>query len=113
MLGVLQQDYIRTARAKGVSENKVIMKHAFRNALLPIITMLGNVLPRLIGGSVVLEVIFGLPGMGKLLYDSIIRQDFPVIFPIIMLVACLTIVGYLLSDILYQIIDPRVKLSGK
>lgn len=109
MIGVLQEDYIRTARAKGLPENRIIWKHAIKNALLPIITMLGNILPRLIGGSVILEVIFGIEGMGKLLYDSIDHNDFPTIFAIVMMVAVLTVIGYLVSDILYKIIDPRVK----
>ncbi|MGB0863846.1 MAG: ABC transporter permease [Saprospiraceae bacterium] len=109
MLTTLQQDYIRTARAKGLSERKVIGKHAFRNALLPIITLLGNVLPSLIAGSVILEVIFGIHGMGNLLYESINLQNFPIVFAIVMILALFTILGYLIADILYAIIDPRVK----
>jgi peptide/nickel transport system permease protein len=109
MLTALQQDYIRTARAKGLSEGKVIWKHAFRNALIPIITLLGNLLPSLIVGSIVLEVIFGIHGMGNLLFESINNQNFPVVFAIVMILAFMTILGYLISDILYAIIDPRVK----
>jgi len=109
MIKVLKEDYIRTARAKGLPENKIIWKHCFKNAIVPIITMLGGVLPRLVAGSVVLEYIFSLPGMGSLLFDSINDSDFPTIFAIVMLVSVLTVIGYLISDILYKIVDPRVK----
>lgn len=109
MLTALEQDYIRTARAKGLSERKVIWKHALRNALIPIITLLGNLLPSLIVGSIVLEIIFGIHGMGNLLYESINNQNFPVVFAIVMILAFMTILGYLISDILYAVIDPRVK----
>ena len=111
MLTTLEQDYIRTAKAKGVPKGKVIWKHAFRNALIPIITMLGNVLPRLIAGSVVLEVIFSIPGMGLYLFDAINMGNYPVVFAIVTILAVLTMIGYLLADILYVIIDPRVKFN--
>lgn len=108
MLTVMGEDYIRTARAKGVAPKQVIWKHSFRNALIPIITMLGNVLPRLIGGSIVLEWIFDLEGMGLLFFQAIGQHNHPVVFTIVMLIAILTVIGYLISDILYAIIDPRV-----
>ncbi len=113
MLGVLRQDYIRTARAKGLDENKVIWKHAFRNSLLPVITLFANVFPLMISGSIVIEMIFTLPGMGKMLVDAMIYQDFPVVFTVVMMVAVLTMIGYLIADILYAFVDPRITYSSK
>ncbi len=113
MLGVLRQDYIRTARAKGLSDRKVIWKHAFRNSLLPVITLFGNVFPLMISGSVVIEVIFSIPGMGKMLIDGMTFQDFPVVFTIVMMVAVLTMIGYLVVDILYAMVDPRISYNKK
>lgn len=109
MLSTLNKDFIRTARAKGLEENTVIWKHGFRNSLLPIITIFANVFPRMVSGSIVIEVIFGIPGMGRLLLDSINGNDFPIIFAIVMLTAILTMVGYLVADILYAIVNPRIK----
>jgi peptide/nickel transport system permease protein len=109
MLNVMSEDYIRTARAKGVPPHEVTWKHSFRNALIPIITMLGSVLPRLIGGSIVLEWIFDIEGMGLLFFQAIGDHNHPVVFTIVMLIAILTVVGYLISDILYSIIDPRIR----
>lgn len=109
MLSTLSKDFIRTARAKGLEENTVIWKHGFRNSLLPIITLFANVFPRMVSGSIVIEVIFGIPGMGKLLLDSISNNDFPIVFAIVMLTALLTMIGYLVADILYAIVDPRIK----
>lgn len=111
MLQVLQQDFIKTARAKGLTNNKVIAKHVFRNALIPIITMLGGVLPRLFAGSIILEYIFGIPGMGRYLYFAVLANDLPVIFAIVMLLSILTIIGYLISDVLYAFSDPRIKFK--
>ncbi len=113
MLGVLRQDYIRTARAKGLPESKVIWKHAFRNSLLPVITIFANIFPLMISGSVVIEVIFTIPGMGKMLVDAMVAQDFPVVFTIVMMVATLTMIGYLIADILYAFVDPRITYSSK
>lgn len=109
MLNTLGQDFIRTARAKGLEEKTVIWKHGFRNSLLPIITLFANVFPRMVSGSIAVEVIFGIPGMGKILLDAINNNDFPVVFAIVMLTALLTMVGYLIADILYSIVDPRIK----
>lgn len=111
MLETLNQDYIRTARAKGLSENKVIWKHAFRNSLISIVTVIGNLLPLLIGGSVIIEYIFEIPGMGKLGFDGILTRDYPVIMAITTLTAVLTMVGILISDLLYCVVDPRIRLS--
>ena len=109
MLATLSQDFIRTARAKGVSEKTVIWKHSFRNSLLPIITLFANVFPRMVSGSIVIEVIFGIPGMGKIMLDAINSSDFPTVFTIVMLTALLTMIGYLIADILYALVDPRIR----
>lgn len=111
MLNVLEQDYIRTARAKGLNKKKVIWKHAFRNALFPLITLFALVFPAAVTGSVVIETIFNIPGMGKEVIDSILAQDWPVLYTILMLVALLTMLGNLIADILYAFVDPRVKFK--
>lgn len=108
MLEVVNQDYIRTARAKGLSENKVIWKHGFRNALLPIITVFANVFPAAIGGSVIIESIFTIPGMGSEAIYAIYNNNYPMIIAILTITGFLTLVGYLISDILYAIVDPRI-----
>jgi peptide/nickel transport system permease protein len=109
MLDVLHQDYITTARAKGLPENTVIYRHALRNALLPLITLLGLSIPGLIGGSVIAESLFAIPGMGKLFYDAVLMRDFPVIMGILTIGAALTLIGNLLADIAYAWADPRVR----
>ena len=108
MLNVVKQDYIRTARAKGLEEKTVVWKHAFRNSLFPIITMFAYIFPAAIAGSVVIEVIFSIPGMGGLAYASIIARDWPVVYTILMFAAILTMVGNLVADMLYAVADPRV-----
>jgi peptide/nickel transport system permease protein len=109
MLDVLHQDYITTARAKGLPENTVIYRHALRNAWLPLITLLGLSIPGLIGGSVIAESLFAIPGMGKLFYDSVLMRDFPTIMGILTIGAALTLIGNLLADIAYAWADPRVR----
>lgn len=109
MLEVIRQDYIMTARAKGLSERVVIYKHALRNALLPVITILGLSVPGLIGGSVIFETIFAIPGMGKLFYDGVMMRDYPLIMGILVMGAVLTLVGNLLADISYALADPRIR----
>ncbi len=111
MLEVVRQDYILTARAKGLSERTVIYKHALRNALLPVITILGLAVPGLIGGSVISETIFAIPGMGKLFYDGVMMRDYPLIMGILVMGAVLTLVGNLLADISYALADPRIRHS--
>jgi peptide/nickel transport system permease protein len=111
MLETLSMDFIRTARAKGLSEKKVIWKHAFRNSLLPIITVFANVFPAAIGGSVILETVFTIPGMGFSIYQAIGNHDYPVIVAVFTLTGLLTLIGYLVSDILYAMVDPRIKFS--
>ena len=109
MLEVLHQDYIRTARAKGLPESAVIYKHALKNAILPVIPILGLSVPGLIGGSVIFESIFGIPGMGRLFYDSVMGRDYPVIMAILVIGALLTLIGNLLADISYALADPRIR----
>jgi peptide/nickel transport system permease protein len=109
MLDVLHQDYITTARAKGLSEHKVVYMHALRNALLPLITIVGLSIPGLIGGSVIAETIFAIPGMGKLFFDSVMMRDFPVIMGILTIGSALTLIGNLIADIAYAWADPRVR----
>jgi peptide/nickel transport system permease protein len=109
MQEVLQQPYIVTAKAKGLSMKKVIWKHAFRNALFPIITMLGAVIPSLIAGSVIIESVFEINGMGKLLLDAISMRDWTLVYAILMLGAILTMIGILIADLLYAIFDPRIR----
>lgn len=111
MLEVLHQDYITTARAKGLPERTVIMKHAFRNALMPIITLLGLSVPGLIGGSVIFETIFAIPGMGQLFYEAAMARDYPTIMGILTIGAVLTLLGNLLADITYALIDPRIRYT--
>lgn len=111
MLEVIRQDYITTARAKGLSERAVICKHALRNALLPVITILGLSVPGLIGGSVIFETIFAIPGMGQLFYMSAMARDYPVIMGILLIGAVLTLLGNLLADISYALADPRIRVS--
>ncbi len=113
MLEVIGQDYIRTARSKGLSEQKVIYKHAFRNALLPIITIFSNIFPLAIGGSVILETIFTIPGMGQQIFHAILTKDYPVIIDVFTLTGVLTLIGYLVADIFYAIADPRISYSSK
>lgn len=109
MLDVLHQDYITTARAKGLAENKIIYTHALRNALLPLITIVGLSIPGLIGGSVIAETIFAIPGMGKLFYDAVLMRDFPVVMGILTIGSALTLMGNLIADVMYAWADPRVR----
>ena len=109
MLDVLDMDYIRTARAKGTGRFKVIMKHAFRNALLPMVTLLGLTLPDIVSGSFIIETIFGWPGMGRLGVNSILQRDYPVVMAVTMISALMVVCGNLAADILYAVVDPRIK----
>lgn len=110
MIDVLKQDYIRTARAKGLKERKVLFTHALRNALLPAITLVGFELPALFGGSIIIEQIFNWPGIGQLYMKSFGLRDYPLLMGFTMFLAILTVIGTLLSDILYRVADPRVRL---
>lgn len=113
MLGVIGQDYITTARAKGVSERLVIWKHALRNALLPLVTLVGFSIPGLIGGSVIFETIFSIPGMGQLFYQGVMSRDYPVVMGILVIGAFLTLVGNLVADLCYALADPRIRQGGE
>jgi peptide/nickel transport system permease protein len=109
MLDVIRQDYIRTARAKGLTEFQVVFKHALPNALIPIVTVIGLSLPGLIAGAVIIETIFGWPGMGRLSYEALMSRNYPVVMGIGVISAFLTILGNLLADIGYAILDPRIR----
>lgn len=109
MLNVINQDYITTARAKGLSERVVIYKHALRNALLPLITLAGFSIPGLIGGSVIFETIFSIPGMGQLFFQGVMSRDYPVVMGILVIGAFLTLLGNLVADLCYALADPRIR----
>lgn len=108
ILEVIKEDYIRTARAKGLSERIVILRHALWNSLIPIITISAGMLPELIAGSIFIETIFGIPGMGLLSFDAILYRDYPVINAILFFSAALTLIGILFADLLYAVVDPRI-----
>ena len=111
MLEVIRLDYIRTARAKGLPERTVVFKHALRNALLPIVTLLGLSLPYLFSGSVLVEIIFAWPGMGRLIVGAIFTQDTPLIIACFFVFSLMVVAGNLVADILYSIVDPRIRLG--
>jgi peptide/nickel transport system permease protein len=108
MLETIRQDFIRTARAKGVSAPLVVYRHALRNSLIPIITLMADILPALIGGSIVIETLFSIPGMGSLSFESVHARDYPMLMGIFTLSAMLTLAGVLISDFLYTVVDPRI-----
>uniref|UniRef100_A0A7V5XI41 ABC transporter permease n=1 Tax=Thermodesulfobacterium geofontis TaxID=1295609 RepID=A0A7V5XI41_9BACT len=110
---VLKSDFILFARAKGLPERVIIYKHALRNALLPLITILGLSLPGLIGGSVIFETIFGIPGVGQLMWQAVMARDYPVIMANLFLISFLTLLGNFLADIGYALADPRIRLESK
>jgi peptide/nickel transport system permease protein len=109
MLEVIRQDYIRTAKSKGLPEESVYYKHALRNALLPIITIFGFLIPSLIGGSIIMETVFAWPGIGRLSYQAVLARDYPVVMTILTISAVLTLLGNFIADILYGIADPRIR----
>jgi ABC-type dipeptide/oligopeptide/nickel transport system permease component len=111
LLDVIRADYIRTARAKGLSEGVVIVKHAVRNGMIPILTLLGNILPTLIGGSIVIEIIFGIPGLGLYLFESITLRDYNAVMGVFLIQSSLTLVGLLVSDLSYALVDPRISFE--
>jgi peptide/nickel transport system permease protein len=113
MLEVIRQDYVQSARAKGLPESVVIGKHALRNAMLPIVTVLGLSLPGLIGGSVIIETIFALPGMGQLMVQAVFERDYPVIMGNLVIVASLTLFANLVADLSYGLIDPRIRVGRR
>ena len=111
LLNVLNEDYVRTARAKGLSDRKVWFKHALRNAMIPIATILGPSFTAILAGAVLTETIYSWPGMGRLVVDSVVATDYPVVMGVVLLTAVLTVLGFLISDILYATFDPRIRLS--
>jgi len=113
MLDVLEMDFVRTARAKGLKQKTVVWKHAFRNSLIPIITLFANIFPLAISGSFIIEVIFSIPGMGQLSLKAIFARDYPIVFTVLMFTAILTLIGNLVADILYAYVDPRISFSNK
>lgn len=113
MLDVKSQDYVRTARAKGLPERTVILKHVLRNSIIPIVTNIGLLLPALLGGSVIIETIFSLPGMGYLAYQSVLARDYPVVLALFSVGSGLTLIGILISDLALVAVDPRISFGGQ
>lgn len=111
LIETIRQDYVRTARAYGFSERTVVYKYALRNSLIPIITLLGTLIPSLFGGSVIIESIFSIPGMGRLAFEAILSRDYPLIMGILSISSLLTLLGLILSDVLYALVDPKIKFS--
>jgi len=111
MLETLREDYIRTARAKGLDEDVVFYKHALRNSIRPLVTGIGGLLPALLGGAVIVETIFAYPGMGRMGYEAVLERDYPTLVALNFIVAALVLVGNLVSDVLYAVVDPRVRLE--
>jgi peptide/nickel transport system permease protein len=111
VLAVLRQDYIRTAKAKGLADNKIVWKHAFRNSLIPIITIFASIFPSAIAGAFIIENIFAIPGMGKLSFEGLIARDYPMVFTVMLLSAILTLIGNLVADIMYAVVDPRISFN--
>jgi len=113
MLEQLRQDFVQTARAKGLPESVVIYKHVLRNSLIPMVTILAGILPGLVGGSVIVETIFSIPGLGQLGYEAVLARDFPVVMALFTVSALLTLVGILLSDLLLAVVDPRIAFGRR
>lgn len=111
MLEVLDEEFIRSANAKGLQKHVVIWKHAFKNALFPLITIAAQIFPYLMGGALIVEILFSIPGIGKLSLDAIMSRDYPVVLGVTMLTAILTLIGYLLADVFYSIFDPRIRFN--
>jgi peptide/nickel transport system permease protein len=109
LLEVLRQDYVRSAWAKGLAERGVVLKHGLRNAIIPVVTLLGTQLPQIIGGTVVIETVFGLPGMSRFLFDAINQRDYPVIQGVNLLVVSTVVMVNLMVDALYAVLDPRIR----
>jgi peptide/nickel transport system permease protein len=111
MLEVLRQDYVRTARAKGLTERMVIMKHAARNALIPIVTIVVFAIPNIFSGAVLTETVFNYPGMGRLFINALGRDDWPIVMAFLFISAILVVIATLIGDILYTIVDPRIRFD--
>ena len=113
MLENIRQDYVQTARAKGLAERWVIYKHVLRNSLIPIVTLMASILPSLISGSVIIETIFSIPGVGLLAYEAVLARDYPIIMAVFTISSLLTLLSILLSDVLLTLVDPRITFSGR
>jgi peptide/nickel transport system permease protein len=113
MLEVMGQDYVQVARAKGLPERIVILKHVLRNSLIPQVTILASILPGLIGGSVIVETIFSIPGLGQLGYESVLARDYPTVMALFTVSAVLTLIGILVSDLLLSVVDPRIAFGRR
>ena len=113
-VNVVRMDFIRTARAKGTARGgKVLWKHTFRNSLIPIITLFAGLFPLMISGSVIIEQIFGIPGMGSIAFQAILTRDYPIVLTVLMISSTLTIIGILVADIIYALVDPRISFTKK
>jgi len=113
MLEVLRQDYVQVARSKGLDEKTVILKHVLRNSLIPQVTILASILPGLIGGSVIIETIFSIPGLGQLGFESVLSRDYPMVMALFTVSAVLTLIGILISDLLLAVVDPRIAFGRR
>jgi len=113
LLEAMSQDYIRTARAKGMSERRVVLKHAFRNSLIPIVTIIGAMIPSILGGGVIVESLFSIPGLGLLAFESLLQRDYPTIMANFTITALLSLLGIFISDLFYVLVDPRIDFEGR
>jgi len=113
MLEVLRQDYVQVARAKGLAESIVILKHVLRNSLIPQVTILASIVPALIGGSIIIETVFSIPGLGQLGYESVLARDYPTVMGLFTVTAVLTVIGILVSDLLLCVVDPRIAFGRR
>lgn len=111
MLEVMRLDYVRTARSKGLRESMVVLKHAARNALIPLVTIVVFQIPQIFGGAIVTETIFNYPGMGRLFFDSLQANDWNIVMAILFITAILVVIATLIGDVLYTIIDPRIRFE--
>jgi ABC-type dipeptide/oligopeptide/nickel transport system permease component len=111
MLEAMSGDYIRTARAKGLREYVVVVRHALRNALLPVTSILGLQIGFLLSGAVIVETVFGFPGLGRLLIESILNKDFPVVQGVLLVIGLMIVIGNFIADVIYRVVDPRITLS--
>jgi peptide/nickel transport system permease protein len=113
MLENLRQDFVQVARSKGLAERMVVYKHVLRNSLIPIVTIMASIIPGLISGSVIIETLFSIPGIGQLSYDAVLARDYPIIMAVFTISSVLTLVSILASDLLLSVVDPRIAFSRR
>jgi peptide/nickel transport system permease protein len=113
MLENLRQDFVQVARAKGLAERMVIYKHVLRNSLIPIVTIMASIIPGLVGGSIIIETLFSIPGIGQLSYDAVLARDYPIIMAVFTIGSVLTLLSILLSDLLLSVVDPRIAFGRR